>query len=403
MAEFAAWSCVLRERGLGWPVFLIDRAALDANVELLRTIAAGTRLRLVLKSLPSTELIDYLMDALGTNKLMAFHLPFVLQAARRWPQSDIMLGKPLPVAAAEYFYAHAGDLDAFDSQNRLHWLIDTPRRAAQYAKLARRRGLRMSVIAELDVGMHRGGADSAEYLKVLLDSIENEGEVFRLAGFMGYDAHAGRGAPWVRRASAVARANQRYRELLDAARQTHPDLLPDAEQLLINGSGSPSCVFHGDDSPLNELAIGSVLLKPAEFDLPQLSGFRPAGWLASPVIKRLAGVRLPFLEWLSRLSRRHTLFVYGGRWPAVPAWPEGLRASRLYGPSFNQQFFSVPREATVQVDDFVFFRPLQSEQVMLIPGEVVLVDGEQVASCWSVLDRKNLAEVSVQSRHQEMP
>ena len=384
--NFAACSSALREHGLGWPKFIIDLARLDANVARLRRSVVDQQLRLVVKSLPCPDLLARLMGALGTQRLMVFHLPFLLQVVRHWPQADIMLGKPLPAAAVSAFYRAFDVSGPFDSARALHWLVDTPARVRAYVVIARRFGVRMNVVVELDVGMHRGGAGDSEALRAVLDAIAAGKGTLALSGFMGYDAHAAKGVPWLSRKRAVAQANAVYARLVEAARAMHPGLLP--ERLLCNGAGSPTCVFHGADSPLTELAIGSIFLKPAEFDLPQLASFEPACWLAAPVIKRLRGVRIPFLEAISRFSRRDTLFIYGGRWPVTPCWPDGLRDSSLYGPSFNQQFLTVPRRTTVGEDDFVFFRPLQSESVMPSLGDVLAIEPDGSLASWPVLEQK---------------
>lgn len=387
LPDFASWSGSLGSQGVGWPRFVLDRSRLEANIDRVRSMFERRNLRLVLKSLSSPALIDYLMERTGTRRLMAFHLPFLLQAAARWPASDIMLGKPLPIAAVESFYSRIESIPGFDHQRSLHWLVDTPQRVAAHAAIARRFGVTMQVAIELDVGMHRGGANNAEQLWTVLDAVAREPDVLRVTGFMGYDAHAGKGVPWQSRRRSVSQANARYRRLLLAARESHSLLLPD--DLIINGGGSPTCVFHDQSaSPLNELAIGSVFVKPAEFDLPQLVAFEPACWLAAPVIKRLAGVRIPFLEWLSALSHRDTLFIYGGRWNALPCWPEGMRESRVYGPSFNQQLLTVPRSVRVQPEDFVFFRPVQSESLMTALGDILLIDDGVIVDEWPVLEQQ---------------
>jgi len=382
--NFKIASLALREHGLGWPRFVIDLGRLDANIARIRPIATADRLRLVVKSLPCRGLIERIMAQTGTRKLMVFHLPFLIQAVRHWPHADLLLGKPLPAAAVQAFYRFHQPQQGFDPARQLHWLVDTPARAAAHAAIARRFGTTLSVVIELDVGMHRGGVARPDQLEGLLGAIAAEHGALRLAGFMGYDAHAGKTLPWMRPLRAVGRANRRYAALLETARRLLAGDLP--AEWIINGSGSPTCVLHGAESPLNELAIGSLFLKPVEFDLPQLAHFEPACWIAAPIIKRLSGVRLPHLEWLSGLSRRDTVFIYGGRWPARPEWPRGLRPSRLYGPSFNQQFFTVPKGAGPGVDEFVFFRPLQSERVLHSMGDVVVVSQRaQPIDQWSVL------------------
>ena len=383
--NLADLSVALREQGLGQPRFLVDQAALQANIDCMRRIAQGERLRLVLKSLPCPRLIDHLMQAGQTRKLMVFHLPFLLQAVRCWPQADILMGKPLPEAAIRSFYQQFDGTDGFVPGKQLHWLVDTPDRVGQLANLAREIGQSLSVAVELDVGMHRGGATLPDEVEAILARISQSRGGLTLSGFMGYDAHIGKSPPWVNRSRALARANSRFRALIDATRETAPALMP--KKPIINGSGSPTCVYHDESSPVNELAVGSAFLKPAEFDLPQLDEFQPACWIAAPVIKRQRGVQLPFIESLSRWSRRDMLFVYGGRWHARPAWPAGMRESRLYGSSFNQQLFTIPRSVMPGPDDFVFFRPLQSEQVMLQLGDVLLIDDQRIAAHWPVLQQ----------------
>jgi len=253
----------------------------------------------------------------------------------------------------------------------------------EHARIARGHNVRMQVIVELDVGMHRGGVRSEADLLILLEQLEAFSDYLVLRGFMGYDAHAGKGIPWLTREHAIAKANRHYRLLLECAQRNYPALMPGVP--ICNGGGSPTFIYHGQDSsPLSEVAIGSIFVKPAEFDLPQLQQFEPACWIAAPVIKRLSGVSIPYLEWLSALSRRDTLFIYGGRWPSRPCWPAGLREGRLYGSSFNQQFMTVPRSTRVRPNEFVFFRPLQSESVMRSLGPIVVMEKDRVVDEWSV-------------------
>lgn len=373
----------LKERGFGWPLLLIDEQALDANLEKLLRALNGRPLRLVLKSLPCTALIDRALARAGAQRLMVFDVGMLLQAVQRWPQADLLMGKPLPMAAVELFFRDLPSSCAFDPARQLHWLVDHPERAAELAAFAGGKGLTMSVAVELDIGMRRGGAAGPHELAAVLEVIRSSDGRLRLQGFMGYDAHAGKAVPWRGQQSSVGLANQRYRALLDLARRDFTELLPPG--LMINGAGSPTFMFHDQRSPLNDFAVGSVLLKPAEFDLPQLSAYRPALWIAAPVIKRQRGVRIPHLEALSVFSRRDALFIYGGRWPAQPCWPKGLRASLLYGPSFNQQLLSVPRQSKVGEGEFVFFRPLQSERVMQQFPEALILGDEQPDERWPVM------------------
>ena len=88
------------------PVLLIDLDRLDYNIDVvMQSVKRGSKqLRLVEKSLPSPGLLNYIAQRAGTQKLMSFHQPFLNHDAVTFPQSDILLGKPLPVRSAELFY-----------------------------------------------------------------------------------------------------------------------------------------------------------------------------------------------------------------------------------------------------------------------------------------------------------
>src|SRR3990167_7754212 len=91
--------------------------------QLLRRAGAGLP-RLVAKSLASTGLLDYLAKKLGTQRFMVFHQPHINQLAVSFPQSDLLLGKPLPSAAALSFYQQLPQGSGFVPAEQLTWLID---------------------------------------------------------------------------------------------------------------------------------------------------------------------------------------------------------------------------------------------------------------------------------------
>lgn len=377
---FADLAAALREAGCSAPTLVLDRDALEHNLAVLQRRAVPP-VRLVVKSLPSPALIDHCMDALATRRLMAFHRPFLEQLLARYDDVDILMGKPLPIAAVEQVVQRCPR----DRLCQVQWLVDGARRLAELRDLARRRALRLRVNLEIDVGMHRGGVDTPGDLAALEREVLAAPEHLEFSGLMGYDAHAAKAPPLAGGvARAVERSQQRYRDFL-AVLQT------ERAALTLNGAGSPTHTYHDLQSPVNEVSVGSVLVKPADFDLPGLADYRPAVWIATLVLKHRTGVTLPFLERIShslsrlRPLRRDTLFIYGGRWLAEPAWPVGMNASALYGLSSNQQMMTVPADTGIGVDDWVFFRPVQSEAVMLQFGDIRVVSGGRVIDRWPTL------------------
>ena len=372
-------SAALDEAGEHHPVLVIDAERLDANADALAAMLEGKRLRLVDKSLPCADLLARIAERTGANAFMSFHAPYLIQTARAFPDSDILLGKPLPAAAIDAVYG-ALSQSPFDPQGQIIWLADTPQRVADYAARARALGTRPKLALEIDVGLRRGGAGDAGAFDVLLDAVEAEQDAVRLAGLMGYDAQAAK-APLSSPARAVAQSDQVYRGFAERARER--GLL--GEDAILNGAGSPTAPLHGN-TVINDVSIGSAFVKPTDFDLPQLDALRPAAFIATPILKRLPGVRVPFVERITNAfsGGRDTVFLYGGRWMAQPVWPDAMRENALYGLSSNQQMMTLPRSDPAGPGDWAFLRPTQSEAVLAQFGRPRLIEDDAVTRRWDV-------------------
>jgi D-serine deaminase-like pyridoxal phosphate-dependent protein len=386
---FSALNRLLREEGLGRPVMVLDLDRLDHNLERLRrSLPARFKLRIVNKSLPSPKLLEYVLKASGTQRQMVFHGPFLRQTVRLFPQADILLGKPMPIKALETFYRDLGPT-SFEPSSQLRWLVDTQERLEQYLGLARNLGVKLRVNLEIDVGLHRGGFPEPAALQPVLRLIQENPQRLEFAGFMGYDAHVGKLPSFLEKPEvSLAKSQAAYRAFIGYVRGQFPELFQPS--LTFNGAGSPTFRLHQDNSPLNEVSLGSVLVKPLDFDLPVLCDFEPAAFIATPVLKVLEGTKLPGLErfagFLPKLipNWQRTHFIYGGRWPAKPVSPGGLAENPLYGKSFNQAILNGSRRTNLRVDDYVFLRPYESESVMLRFGDLVVVREGKIADFWPV-------------------
>ncbi|HEX4872377.1 MAG TPA: DSD1 family PLP-dependent enzyme [Nevskiaceae bacterium] len=390
---FLRLQAALRAAGLMRPTLVIDRERLDANLaELRRRLPASMGYRIVAKSLPSLALIDRVAAATGSRRLMVFDQPFLNAVAAERPDWPVLLGKPLPVgAAARFFEHHRG---AADGAASIQWLVDTPERLAQYAELARARlaggAPPMAITLELDIGLHRGGVRDADALGALLRRLQAE-PALRFSGFMGYEAHAAKmpgllGGP----EGALRQAMARYRAFVDAARAVLGAAFQ-PESLTLNAGGSGTYTLYRGDEPCNELAVGSALVMPSDFDRPSLAGHQPACYIATPVLKALARTELPGLEALSGLFRtwdrnsERAFYLSGGYWLADPVSPPGLQRNALWGHSTNQDLLNGSAQVQLAADDHVFFRPHQSERVFLEFGDLAVYAGGRIVEQWPVV------------------
>jgi D-serine deaminase-like pyridoxal phosphate-dependent protein len=383
---FQEVSAALDKAELATPTLVIDRSKLLANVNtLVKHLEGRFHYRIVAKSLPSIPLLGAVMEASGSNRLMLFHQPFVNQVAARYPQADILLGKPMPVAAAHNFYRQfAGG--GFSPENQLRWLLDTPERVSQYHQLAQTLGQEMQVCIELDVGLHRGGVQSDDQLLAMLDQITASPKL-NFCGFMGYEPHIvkvpiGSAERYRDKAMAI------YQHYIDVAKAHLRELWP--QDVLLNAGGSPTYEMYNSGSyPVNELAAGSCLVKPTDFDLSTLADHEPASYIATPVLKSLdtlhiPGIDLGAVQSLWDPNRARTFFTYGGYWKAQPESPPGLVNNSLFGRSTNQEMLNGSRNIHLQPDDWVFLRPTQSEFVFLQFGDIAVYDDGAIVERWPV-------------------
>jgi len=387
---FARASQALRAAGIATPTMVIDKDRLLANArQVMRNMDGRFPLRLVAKSLPCLPLLDLLRQTMQTRRLMVFNLPYLQQLAVQRGDVDLLLGKPLPVAAAAEFYRsfHGGQ---FQPGRQLQWLVDTPQRLAQYRDLARGQKLDMRVSLEIDVGLHRGGVDSPQMLQQMLAILREEPRL-QLAGMMGYDAHVAK-LPLARlREKALGEAKAIYREYAEIATQALRSA-GEEKGLVLNAGGSPTYRLHDGSGAANEIALGSALVKPSDFDTELLQDLAPASFIATPVLKADRRFQMPIgVEVLGDAARawdmnqEHVYFVYGGNWMADPVSPAGLAASGLYGNSSNQQALLGSGTQQLQVDDYVFFRPRQSEAVLQHFGDIAVMENGRITERWPVL------------------
>lgn len=407
---FRRMGAALRGHDLARPTMILDLDRLDANIDvMLNSIRPARHYRVVAKSLPSSPLLQYVMDRAETGRLMVFHQPFLNEIAAERPAAHLLLGKPMPVAAADRFYDHLRP-GPFDPARQVQWLIDTPQRLAEYRALARGRGLDLTVNIEIDVGLHRGGLRRPEELRDVLKTIDADPRL-TFGGLMGYEPQVAK-APELfgLREREFESAQRIYRGFLDVWRAhagaveqaprgnaaeragAFPPGAPPGAEPVFNAAGSPTFrLWEEVDGLANELAVGSGLVKPMDFDIDTLASHVPALYIATPVLKAWDGLNMPVMPVAGDLqrswnpNRERSFFVYGGYWKARPVSPPGLTTNPLYGHSTNQEMLNGSSAVELDVGDYVFYRPTQSEFVMLQFGDIAVTRKGEIVDFWPPL------------------
>ncbi len=363
----------LQQANFTLPTLIVDHARLDVNLAQIKLMLPSTaQPRLVVKSLASIELLKYIAKDLNCNRFMVFHLPHIALIVNTFPQADILLGKPMPVKAMQLFYEQHKDT----AQARIQWLVDSLDRLQQCLDLAKKIELKQLVSIELDIGLHRGGIQDLEHFRELLKLIQDNPKHLQLSGFMGYDAHVGKIPKLIKSVEKTYEQSQaQYQKYISCLSNEFSSL--NTPNLCFNGAGSPTFSLHTKHSVCNDLSFGSMLLKPLDFDIPTLVDFQSALWIATPVLKKLPITQIPGLELLDNAPHhKNALFVYGGNWMADYVYPEGTQTNVLYGRSSNQELINVSKSSDIQIDDFVFLQPTQSEAVISQFEQIWLYRGQ---------------------------
>ncbi len=377
------------------PSLLIDLDQLDQNIETLESsLQPNINFRIVVKSLPSPELIDYIIQKANTKKLMVFHQPFLSHLSKIHDSTiDILLGKPIPIKTAAYYYHTLETPNGFSPTKQLQWLVDTSRRVEEYIFLAKKINQKIRLNLEIDVGLRRGGFASLEKLKEALRLIQSNSSHVEFSGFMGYDPHIVKLPKiLISQKTAFKKANDFYGKCIDLLKNEFPNLFHEA--LTFNGAGSPTVQLHENkNSYLNDISAGSCLVKPTTFDIPTLKKYVPACFIATPVLKKMKNTTIPGIENFKGLfnflnkKNRQSYFIYGGFWKADYYYPKGVSENKLYGSSTNQTMINSSSKNELQVDDFVFLRPHQSEFVFLQFGNILTLRNGKVNGSFSLLSQ----------------
>ncbi|SDP68511.1 alanine racemase [Phyllobacterium sp. OV277] len=377
---FPRLSKALSDAGLYQPSLVLDLDRLSGNItKIRRGLCDSIALRIVDKSLPCIPLLERVRDAFKTNRFMTFHLPISAEVLHTFPDAELLLGKPMPVAAVGHALTEGVLAGNKQASNRIVWLIDTNERLAAYGALAAELGIQLRFCFEVDIGLHRGGYPSPAALEQAMTLLKQFPGLI-CEGIMSYEAHISHVPTFL---GGGRKAQAKSTSLL---RQFAACLGAD-QRKIINTGGSSTSLLYDKWIAANEASMGSAFVLPVDFDVPSLSDLQPAMFIGTPVLK-VGDAKMPglddkswFLQMLGLFPRRGC-FIYGGKWMAEPAYPKGMKVNKIMGYSTNQQFMALPDDSTLAPDDFAFFRPTQSEFVMQQFGSMAIFSGNQIVDRW---------------------
>ena len=178
------------------------------------------------------------------------------------------------------------------------------------------------------------------------------------------------------------------RSPLEVSTQFARQLGAATSNLTLNGAGSHTLRIYELDNTMNDLAAGSGVVMPTDFDTHHLHANQPAVFIATPVLKRYNSLVIPGDPWFGDLlqwwdpNTRRLHYIYGGYWKARYVSPAGIPEPFYH--STNQEPFTTSESVDLAVGDYVFLRPTQSERVMLEFGDLLVVSNGELVDRWPV-------------------
>ncbi|HNO49247.1 MAG TPA: alanine racemase [Chitinophagales bacterium] len=382
---------------------VLDLDRLNHNIhQIQKNIGNKFQLRIVTKSLPSLDLIDYIMQRANTKKLMVFSETFTKELLEKYKNDslDILLGKPLPIEAVKR-------LSENPKWEQIQWLIDTDTRLTEYLALAKEKNQRLKIAIEINVGLQRGGLDTPEKLEKIIKFILSNSDYLELTGLMGYDGHVPYVPFYINKEKAISKAFKQTQETYNkfvaviAANYSENEL----NKMTFNSGGSKTYFRYKEYTGkmwVNDIAMGSGFVAPYDFSELYAKGHLPALFLVSPILKKIENAKLPHVERLSKLinwwnpNLYNSYFMLGGGWAGETIAPTGLYRNTFWDSEPktvknilpNQSILSSSKESHLEVGDYVFTNPWEGDALLYF-RKILCYQSHQIVGQWNNFEGGN--------------
>ncbi|MBS2026606.1 MAG: alanine racemase [Deltaproteobacteria bacterium] len=399
-AYFSQLAQDLTAAGFGTPQIIIDLDRVDANADAIVGAIGKDRYRIVEKSLPSIDVLNYINTRTGVDRFLVLHLPFLPAILAAFPNAQVMVGKPQPIAAVIQFLHTYSAQDLGGVVQRVRFLADTPARARELVTLATSLSVTLQVGVEVDVGLHRGGVRTPSDLPAVLSVFTANPSAIRFAGILGYDGHVANvpAAPGLEEESirqTFKTVTQTYQSFVDVLHAQFAGLVSD--DLVFNSGGSATFPLYKDRvGPVNDVAAGGGMLRPAAYPGTLIGNLKPASFIATPVLATYDSVVLPVvtkpLETTN--SDQKSFTIYGGGWAAEFVWPLGVDEAPLVNDPENenlvpnQSWMVGPSSLSISPGDWIFQHPREGDAIFQFQNILLVRGGRLQSEGWQAFPRR---------------
>jgi D-serine deaminase-like pyridoxal phosphate-dependent protein len=246
--------------------------------------------------------------------------------------------------------------------------IDSQVGAAQMADAARRAGVTVGVLVDLNVGQNRCGVSPGEEA-LALARVAAGTPGLRLRGVMGYEGHL---QPVADRAERDMRARAAMQALVDTAELLRTSGLP-CDVVSAGGTGTHD--ISGRVPGVTEIQAGSYALMDTDYGRLGLP-FEQALFVLGTVVSRPTKDRC-----VADCGHKSTTKDHGN--PSVDA----IEGATVLSLNDEHATIALPPGSTIAVGDRVRMRPSHIDPTMNLHDVVYAVEGERVIDIWPIAAR----------------
>jgi len=344
------------------PALVLDRAALDRNIERMASFFRdGTcRLRPHFKAHKTP---DIARRQLAAGSCIGLTCATVTEAEVVAAFCDDVLLANEVVTADK-----CARLAAIAQRTRLTVAVDSPEGVDAIAAAARAAGLSIGVLIDLDVGQRRCGVTPGDAAVAMAQRVAATPGV-SLRGVMGYEGHV---QPVRDRAARTAQAVEAMGQLVATAAAVRRAGLSCE---VVSGGGTGTYDISGRIPGVTEIQAGSYALMDtdyAELGLP----FEHAFVVLGTVVSRPTADRCVVDCGHKSQTKDHGL-------PGV--WD--LPGARVTGLNDEHATLSLPPGAAVAIGTRIALVPSHTDPTVNLHDVFYVVEGEAVVACWPIAAR----------------
>jgi len=344
------------------PALVVDVAAMDRNVRRMAAFfsTGPCRLRPHVKAHKTREIARRQLAAGGCVGLTC---ATVSEAEVVAPLGASILLANEPVGSGK-----CDRLAALARGREIIAAVDSDAGVDELAGAARRAGVRIGVLVDINVGQMRCGVEPGPDAVRLARRVAHTAGL-ALRGLMGYEGHV---QPVADRAERETRARRAMGELVGMAQLLRDAGLPCE---IVSGGGTGTYDISGRVDGVTEVQAGSYVLMDSDYgrlDLP----FEQAFWVLGTVISRPDPTRCVADCGHKAVTKDHGL-------PAV----RDLEGATVVALNDEHATIALPAGASLQVGDRVFLRPSHTDPTINLHDVFYAIEGDRVVDVWPIAAR----------------